>query len=530
MRRVEARSEHHVEFGTRDTVTQTNDTANHVNHVDHDRPTTTPEDAHRGRTKRSRRTLRTRILEPGSVAAARATVESGAVVFPRQGHVRKLVLGVPLAAAATDVVALAGESAFVRGSAADAVVFAAMILIARAVMRQYRPRLALGVLDDLPRSLAATLTGVGLTVAVTAATGRDALDHGELLYRSLYFLALSIVLQAVVFGVIRRLRRRRSSGRRTLIVGAGRVGTTLAAALFEHPELGLTPIGFADPESSTEGRSALPVLSDDMTRLPRTIIDHEIDTTVLAFNGTGDAHVDTIIAVHQTGCNILLVPSMFELHHDGPDVDRVRGIPLLRLRPDPTLRASWWIKRGFDVAMGVLGLIVLAVPLAIVAIVSLIDSGRPLLFWQERIGLDGRPFRLCKFRSMRPASDHESATQWNIARDPRVTAFGRFLRKSSIDEIPQLWNIARGQMSLVGPRPERPTFVQQFSAEHDRYWARHRVPVGLTGLAQVNGLRGDTSIRERARYDNYYIANWSLWLDLKILLLTVREVLGGRGR
>ena len=484
----------------------------------------------RARPKRARRSHRTHILEPGSVAAARATVEAGAVVFPRQGHVRKLVLGVPLAAAATDVAALAGESALVRDGVGDALVFAVMIFIARAVMHQYRPRLALGVLDDLPRSLGATLLGVGLTVAFTAAAGGNAFDRGELVFRSLYFFVLAIVLQALVFGMIRRVRRRRDVGRRTLIVGAGRVGTTLAAALQAHPELGLQPVGFADPESSTEGRSELPVLADDMSKLPRTIIDHEIDTTVLAFNGTGNAHVDTIIAVHQTGCNILLVPSMFELHHDGPDVDRVRGIPLLRLRPDPTLRLSWWIKRGFDVFVGALGLLVLAIPLAIVAVISLIDSGRPLLFWQERIGLDGRPFKLCKFRSMRPDSELESATQWNIARDPRVTAFGRFLRKSSIDEIPQLWNIVRGQMSLVGPRPERPTFVQQFSAEHDRYWARHRVPVGLTGLAQVNGLRGDTSIRERARYDNYYIANWSLWLDLKIMLLTVREVLGGRGR
>jgi lipopolysaccharide/colanic/teichoic acid biosynthesis glycosyltransferase len=119
---------------------------------------------------------------------------------------------------------------------------------------------------------------------------------------------------------------------------------------------------------------------------------------------------------------------------------------------------------------------------------------------------------------------------WNIAADPRVSRIGHMLRRTSIDELPQLWNIVRGQMSLVGPRPERPTFVERFEQEHERYWARHRVPVGLTGLAQVNGLRGDTSISDRARFDNYYIANWSLWLDAKVLLLTLREVFGGRGR
>lgn len=163
--------------------------------------------------------------------------------------------------------------------------------------------------------------------------------------------------------------------------------------------------------------------------------------------------------------------------------------------------------------------------LALCALAVLLESGRPVIFTQEQVGLDGHTFLLHKLRSLHPVDELESQTRWSVVGDPRIGPVGRFLRRTSLDEVPQLWNVVLGDMSLVGPRPERPGFVLEFSAIHERYWARHRVPAGLTGLAQINGLRGDTSIADRARYDNYYIANWSLWLDLKIILMTGRELL-----
>ena len=389
----------------------------------------------------------------------------------------------------------------------------------------------LSALDDIPRALGSTLAAVSGTLAVIFLASPQPLPERELLHRAGWFLLYSLVADIIIFWAARRIRRKRRGGRRTLLVGAGRIGVALSTALLEFPDLGLQPVGFVDPQGDAVDRALpVPVLSSTMPHLASVIRAHDIDTTILAFDDGGDAHVDTLMAVHRTGCRILLVPSMFELHHDGPDVERVRGIPLLALRPDPTSRPSWWCKRGLDLTVGVLGLLLVALPAALVAGLILLDSGRPVLFWQERVGLDGHKFRLCKFRSLRPESETESQTTWNVSTDPRVSRLGKLLRHSSFDEVPQLYNILRGEMSLVGPRPERPNFVQKFSAEHDRYWARHRVPVGLTGLAQVNGLRGDTSIRERARYDNYYIANWSLWLDLKIIFLTAREVLGGHGR
>jgi lipopolysaccharide/colanic/teichoic acid biosynthesis glycosyltransferase len=159
-----------------------------------------------------------------------------------------------------------------------------------------------------------------------------------------------------------------------------------------------------------------------------------------------------------------------------------------------------------------------------------IEGGPGVIFRQPRVGRHGQVFDCLKLRSMRPVDGHESATNWSIAQDERVGRVGRFLRRSSLDELPQLWNILRGDMTLVGPRPERPHFVEQFSATYDRYAYRHRVQAGLTGFAQVSGLRGDTPIADRARYDNYYIENWSLWLDVKILLRTFSEVLFARGR
>jgi lipopolysaccharide/colanic/teichoic acid biosynthesis glycosyltransferase len=163
------------------------------------------------------------------------------------------------------------------------------------------------------------------------------------------------------------------------------------------------------------------------------------------------------------------------------------------------------------------------------AIAVRIDSGPGILFRQTRVGRDGRPFELIKFRSLRAASEQESGTTWSIRNNVGVSRLGRFLRRASLDELPQLWNILRGDMTIVGPRPERPYFVDKFAAEEPNYNFRHRVPAGLTGLAQVNGMRGDTPIGERARYDNYYIDNWSLWLDMKVILRTFSEVVTGSG-
>ncbi|MDX6223139.1 MAG: hypothetical protein QOD91_2193, partial [Frankiales bacterium] len=226
---------------------------------------------------------------------------------------------------------------------------------------------------------------------------------------------------------------------------------------------------------------------------------------------------------------IFFVPRLFEMHHISRDMDQVWGLPLVRLRRAAFRTFSWRLKRLMDVLASGFALFLLSPLMAAIALAVRFEGGPGIIFRQERVGLDGRPFQVMKFRSLKPVDADESQTKWNIAHDDRLGPIGRILRKTSLDELPQLINILRGDMTLVGPRPERPHFVAQFTESFPRYTARHRVPAGLTGWAQVHGLRGDTSIEDRARFDNYYLENWSLWADVKIILRTVASVVRGSG-
>lgn len=217
---------------------------------------------------------------------------------------------------------------------------------------------------------------------------------------------------------------------------------------------------------------------------------------------------------------------------DRPDPTTARtaeNAPVSPTHPAPwPLRAHRLAKRGLDLLGAVLGLLVLSPLFLFVAVAILISDGWPIFYSQERIGHRGRPFRIWKFRSMRCDAESETGPIWAENHDRRCTRIGDWLRQTNIDELPQLFNILLGQMSLVGPRPERPIFVQQFQAEHGGYDLRHAVPVGMTGWAQVHGWRGRTSLRKRIQYDLDYIHRWSFWLDLQILLMTVQHVFQGR--
>jgi exopolysaccharide biosynthesis polyprenyl glycosylphosphotransferase len=260
------------------------------------------------------------------------------------------------------------------------------------------------------------------------------------------------------------------------------------------------------------------------------LTDHDVNNVVVAFGSMREsAMVDVIRTCDRLDTEIFIVPRLFELHHVSDDMDTVWGLPLVRLRRAARRSRGWQVKRVFDILVASVALIA-ASPLMLLAAIGVrLEGGPGIIFRQERVGVDGRRFHVMKFRSMKPVDETESQTNWNISNDDRLGPIGRFLRKTSIDELPQLINILKGEMSLVGPRPERPHFVDQFCEAYPRYVARHRVPSGLTGWAQIHGLRGDTSIADRARFDTYYIENWSLWLDVKIMLRTVGSVIRGDG-
>jgi lipopolysaccharide/colanic/teichoic acid biosynthesis glycosyltransferase len=230
--------------------------------------------------------------------------------------------------------------------------------------------------------------------------------------------------------------------------------------------------------------------------------------------------VDMLRTCDRLKCEIFFVPRLYELHGQGPGTEVIWGIPLTRLSRASYRTLTWRMKRVFDFICAAIGLIVLSPVFAACAVAVRLEGGPGVIFRQERVGLDGRRFEILKFRSYKPADEKESAERWSIAADSRMGPVGRTLRSLSLDELPQLWNVIRGDMSLV----------DEFTRRFPRYMARHRVPAGLTGWAQVNGLRGDTDIADRASFDNYYIENWSMWTDIKIILRTVGQVLGMGGR
>ena len=392
----------------------------------------------------------------------------------------------------------------------------------------YRPRLNLSVLDDAPIILGRALAAGGLAMVL------GGLNDGTAGIRRLVtcalFGVLALLFRTVAYGAIREARRRGRLQQRTLLLGAGNVAGSLAANLVAHPEYGLTPVGMLDDDPLLrEHERPVPVLGgyDELTDV---VLENSVDVVVVTFGSLREPEMVPVLrAGDRLACEILFVPRLYELHAVTRDTEVLWGVPLVRLRRAPFRTGAWTVKRGFDVVLSAAALLVLLPVLLICALMSRLETGT-VVFRQTRIGLDGRPFTLLKFCSLRPAREDEAQTQWNIGTDSRVRACGRLLRRTSLDELPQLWNVLRGDMSLVGPRPERPHFVDEFTRQYPWYTSRHRVPAGLTGWAQVHGLRGDTSIADRARFDNSYIENWSLWGDVKILLRTAAQVLKAAGR
>ena len=420
--------------------------------------------------------------------------------------------------------------------------FAALALITVALVcggGRYRARLHLSVLDELPLLLGRLLVAIALVAAVFALR-HDDVGVMEFVEAALASIALVVLGRVLTTGVVLTARKRRVVAHRTMVIGGGDVSREVATLLARYPRYGLSVVGHVDAAEPGRGTAEGPTLGPVVGPLPYLGTLSDLDDLVRAHGvdvllvGNGAFREEDLLDRVRTPatehCDLLVVPRLHAFATASGNADHIGSLPVMRIRTPALSGPAWRLKRGFDVVVSALLLALLSPVLLACAVAVRREGGPGILFRQERIGRDGRRFECLKFRSMRPASESESATRWTVARDPRVGPVGRVLRATSLDELPQLWNILRGEMTIVGPRPERPHFVEQFSAEHPRYGHRHRVPAGLTGLAQVSGLRGDTPISDRARFDNYYIENWSLWLDAKVLLRTVAEVVLARGR
>jgi exopolysaccharide biosynthesis polyprenyl glycosylphosphotransferase len=394
---------------------------------------------------------------------------------------------------------------------------------------RYRARLHLSVLDELPTILARLLTAAGVVALMIAMLyPQDAV----LMFLNTACLAIVLVVagRIVTTQLIALGRRTGITRHHTVCIGGGPLAAELAKILGEHREYGLAVDGFVDDGDDHYANEEVPHLGT-LRDLDAAVKRTRADVLLIA---DGNFHEEVLLdAVRTQICqraDLLIVPRMHHFHTQTGMADHIGSIPVMRIR-NPNLRGpSRIVKRMFDVAVAMTAAVIVLPLMVAAAIAVRVEGGPGILFRQIRIGHNGKRFEVLKFRTLKPADDNEGDTNWSVATDPRVGPVGRFLRRTSIDELPQLWNIIRGDMTLVGPRPERPHFVEQFSQQFDRYAHRHRVQAGLTGLAQVSGLRGNTSIADRARYDNFYIENWSLWLDTKIVLRTFSEVVFHGGR
>jgi exopolysaccharide biosynthesis polyprenyl glycosylphosphotransferase len=415
----------------------------------------------------------------------------------------------------------------VGGAVGLSVAAATAVVCLNAAGGLYRVRRTPSVLEDLRPLVAHILVVAAVAGALLPVFApRAAWPIRGLAWLWITLLCCLVSLGVRIFGeaLIRIHRRRRSKLPFALVVGAGTTTEQVVDVLRSHPELGLAPVGQVTAGLPAEAGS-LPILGD-ASDLPALVEEHRVGTVLILAEEVDHERLDLLLRVcFALGCETLLI-------QPPPGIGPIAAAKREHLAGLPCVRAEWLLrkpayrlaKRALDLTVAG-ALLVLVAPLAAMCAAAVrLEGGPGVLFRQRRVGLEGVEFVMLKFRTLKPTDKREADTRWTVKGDARMGPVGGFLRKTSLDELPQLWNVVRGEMSLVGPRPERPHFVEQFSQTCPGYVLRHRVPAGLTGWAQVNGFRGDTSIELRARLDNYYIDNWSFAADLKILLLTARAM------
>jgi exopolysaccharide biosynthesis polyprenyl glycosylphosphotransferase len=341
------------------------------------------------------------------------------------------------------------------------------------------------------------------------------------------FALVDLLAVAGVRLAMRSLLRRihLSDPQRILVVGAGALGREITQKIQAHRDMGFEVVGFLDDDPGKAGASfeGVPVLGP-LKQAEEALAAHRIDQVYMALPLEAHRKTLQVLQLMARECvEIKMVPDILQFATIKASVEDLDGTPVINLSQVPLQGWHSLAKRGMDLAIAVLGLLVLLPFFPLVALLIWLEDRGPIFYTQERMGLDGRSFMILKFRSMRSNAEASSGPVWAVEDDPRRTRIGGFLRHWSLDELPQLWNVLTGDMSIVGPRPERPTFVREFKHKIPQYMVRHRVKAGITGWAQVHGWRGNTSIKKRIQYDLYYIENWSLALDCKILWMTLRH-------
>lgn len=348
-------------------------------------------------------------------------------------------------------------------------------------------------------------------------------DYSRLMFATFWVMTIvAMMVERIVFReVLRYLRRKGYNLRFALIVGSGKMAEDVFKRIEAHPELGIKVVGCLSSSNQGDKRGGIPIIGV-YENIKGVITEKKIDQIILALS-TEEHHatIDVLKRIGDEMVDIKVVPDLWEFMTLRGGIDELDGLPIITLQDTPLYGWNIVLKRAADIVLSITAIIITVPVMILIAAVNKRTSPGPILYRQERMGLDGKTFKMLKFRSMEMDAENKTGAVWAKENDPRRTKFGAFIRKTSLDELPQFFNVLKGDMSIVGPRPERPVFIEEFRKKIPGYMLRHKMKAGITGLAQVNGWRGNTSLEKRIECDLYYIENWSLWLDIKIMWLTI---------
>lgn len=387
----------------------------------------------------------------------------------------------------------------------------------------YRPMRGVRRIIEFWQLLRANTFAVLILIAVTYLFIEKSTPFSRLvfLYFGIFALLFCTGHRIIIRATLRELRRKGYNLRYLLIVGAGKVATDIVARVRAQRELGIQLVGCLTENTPTmKGPGGVPIIGG-YADLKKILTTMDIDQVVVALP-LEEAYMLPIVMdeLKNSTVDVKIVPDVYQFISAGGSIEEFEGLPVISVQESPIEGVNLFLKRCVDLVVATLSIVFLSPLMFLISLLVKFSSKGPVLYGQERVSLDGTRFYILKFRTMTLDAEEEGP-QWSRKTDSRVTWIGKFLRKYSLDELPQLWNVIRGDMSIVGPRPERPFFIQQFRDEIPQYMLRHKVPAGMTGWAQVNGWRGDTSLSRRIEHDLYYLKHWSLLFDIKIIFLTL---------
>jgi len=410
----------------------------------------------------------------------------------------------------------------------------ASIIVISYLRQRYHGHRPTSFLNNLSRTIGIVTIASLLSLTTLVFIFPDQFNYGTVPYPRGFilmgwgFAIIFVTLGRWIFSQFVRLLQKQGIGRqKVLVIGSGDIGRMLIQKLQGASDAGHEVAGYIEANGESMKVADVPRLGRTAD-IPQVIEEHQIDEVVIGLPEASHRELVRIISLcEREKVSIKIFPDVFQIMATEVTVSDLAGLPLLSVR-DVALR-GWKLslKRAYDLVVATTALVLLSPFMLLVGLLIKLESPGPMFYIQERMGLDAKPFPMIKFRSMRTDAEAHGPG-WTTPDDPRKTKLGAIIRKLSVDELPQLINVIRGDMSVVGPRPERPVYVEQFRQYIPRYMERHREKAGITGWAQINGLRGDTSIVERTKYDLWYIENWSLWLDFKITLLTIVRIFTDR--